>query len=92
MANTEAKARRGAIKDVKQGKFPEDNLDIPHKKKKKGPKPYKVIGEFFNREIVWHESETEQQAKDWIEKQLRSYFSIKELANKSKYRIEYHDK
>ena len=87
MASSEAKARRGAVKDIKQGKFPEDNLTIPNKKKKKNKKPYKVMGPMFNHIICWHEAATKEQAKEWIEKQKRSWLGINSPARE--FTIEY---
>ncbi len=77
MANSEAKSRRGAVKDIKQGKVPEDELTIPNKKKKKKKKPYKVMGPMFNHIICWYEAATKEQAEEWIEKQKRSWLGIR---------------
>jgi hypothetical protein len=87
MSDPRTKALRGATKDVKQGKYPEDELRIPNRKKKRGAKPYKVYSELFNRAYIAYDAPTEEQAKEWIAKQMRSC----SYAKVSRYTIVYEE-
>lgn len=73
MSNPDAKARRSRVKDARQIPAP-DEARLRGNKKKRQPRPWKVIGPLFSdKEAVWHSAATEEAAQDYLDKLRRMF-------------------